>query len=47
MLPKVNSGIDALKNGTKKVHIINGLTPHSILLEVFTEGGVGTEIVDV
>ena len=46
MLPKVNSGIDALKNGTKKVHIINGLTSHSILLEVFTEGGVGTEIVD-
>lgn len=45
MLPKVNSGIEALMGGVKKVHIINGTFAHSILLELFTEGGIGTEIV--
>ncbi len=46
MLPKVTSGMEALEGGVKKVHIINGNFPHSILLEVFTEEGIGTEIVN-
>ena len=46
MLPKVTSGMDALKGGVRKVHIINGNFPHSILLEIFTEEGIGTEIVN-
>ncbi len=45
MLPKVISGMEALEGGVGKVHIINGNSPHSILLEIFTEEGVGTEIV--
>ncbi len=45
MLPKVTSGVDALQGGVKKVHIINGTFAHSILLEIFTEEGIGTEIV--
>jgi len=45
MLPKVNSGIEALRSGVKKVHMIDGRMSHSLLLEVFTDKGVGTEIV--
>lgn len=45
MIPKVKSSLKALENGVKKVHIIDGRLQHSILLEVFTEEGVGTEIV--
>ncbi len=45
MLPKVTSGVDALQGGVKKVHIISGTFAHSILLEIFTEEGIGTEIV--
>jgi len=45
MLPKVKSGIEALRAGVKKVHMIDGRMPHSLLLEVFTDKGVGTEIV--
>lgn len=44
MIPKINSAIDALLMGVKKVHIINGKTKHSILIEVFTKEGIGTEI---
>jgi len=43
MLPKVNSIIECLENGVEKVHIVNGMTPHALLLEVFTDGGIGTE----
>ncbi len=46
MLPKVRSAIKALEYGVKKVHIIDGRIPHSILLEVFTEEGIGTEMVE-
>ncbi|MFN3870826.1 MAG: acetylglutamate kinase [Aquificaceae bacterium] len=46
MLPKVKSALEALQKGVKKVHIIDGRVFHSILLEVFTEEGVGTEIVE-
>jgi len=45
MIPKVTSGISAIKKGVKKVHIVSGNIQHSIILEVFTEHGVGTEIV--
>lgn len=45
MIPKVDSALDALKSGVGKVHIINGKTPHALLLEIFTTEGVGTEIV--
>lgn len=44
MIPKVNSSIDAILRGVKKVHIINGKIKHSILIEVFTKEGIGTEI---
>jgi acetylglutamate kinase len=44
MLPKVEACLRALDGGVKKAHIINGKVPHSLLLEVFTEKGIGTEI---
>ncbi len=45
MLPKINSALDALKHGVRKVHFIDGRIPHSLLLEIFTQSGVGTEII--
>jgi len=45
MIPKVKACIDALDNGVKKAHIIDARTPHGLLLEIFTDQGVGTEIV--
>jgi acetylglutamate kinase len=45
MLPKVESALRALEGGTSKAHIIDGRLPHAILLELFTRGGIGTEIV--
>lgn len=45
MIPKVNACIEALKGGVKKTHIIDARTPHGLLLEIFTDTGVGTEIV--
>jgi acetylglutamate kinase len=45
MLPKVEACIKALEKGVKKTHIIDGRIPHSLILEIFTEAGVGTEIV--
>ncbi|MCS6876541.1 MAG: acetylglutamate kinase, partial [Aquificaceae bacterium] len=44
MVPKVRSALKALELGVGKVHIVDGRVPHSILLEVFTEEGIGTEI---
>ncbi len=44
MIPKVKSAISALKAGTNKVHMIDGRLNHSLLLEIFTDSGVGTEI---
>jgi len=46
MIPKVNACIDALKGGVKKTHIIDARIPHAILLEIFTDMGIGTEIDD-
>ncbi len=45
MLPKVESCLIALEHGVKKAHIIDGRIPHSLLLEVYTSEGIGTEIV--
>ncbi len=45
MRPKVEACTTALMGGVYKTHIIDGRIPHSLLLEVFTEGGIGTEIV--
>jgi len=45
MLPKVNSAVEALEAGVNRVHFIDGRMPHSILLEIFTDQGIGTEIV--
>lgn len=45
MIPKVNACIDALTGGVKKTHIIDARIPHALLLEIFTDKGVGTEII--
>lgn len=45
MIPKVRACVEALKAGVKKAHIIGVYVPHSLLLEIFTKKGVGTEIV--
>lgn len=45
MVPKVQSSFQAIAGGVKKVHIINGTSTHSILLEIFTNVGVGTQII--
>jgi acetylglutamate kinase len=45
MLPKVQSGVEALRAGVRKIHVIDGRMPHSLLLEIFTDKGVGTEII--
>ncbi len=45
MLPKIQGALDALDSGVKKVHIIDGHLPHSLLLEIFTDKGIGTEII--
>lgn len=45
MIPKVESAMHALSQGVKKVHFIDGRTPHSLLLEIFTNAGIGTEII--
>ena len=46
MIPKVRCALDALASGVHKVHIIDGRVPHAVLLELFTDSGVGTEIVE-
>ncbi len=46
MLPKVNCCLDALKKGVHKTHIIDGRVKHSLILEIFTEKGIGTQIVE-
>ena len=45
MLPKLNSAIQAIESGVGKVHMIDGRITHSLLLEIFTNTGIGTEIV--
>jgi acetylglutamate kinase len=45
MIPKINCCVEALKGGVKKAHIIDGRKDHAILLEIFTNEGIGTEVV--
>ncbi|MCD4830400.1 MAG: acetylglutamate kinase [Anaerohalosphaeraceae bacterium] len=45
MLPKVEACIAALDGGVRKAHIIDGRIPHSLLLEIYTEAGIGTQII--
>jgi acetylglutamate kinase len=45
MIPKVNCCVDALNGGVNKAHIIDGRVEHAVLLEIFTDAGIGTEIV--
>ena len=42
MIPKVTACVDAIEKGVKRVHSINGTIPHPILLEIFTDKGIGT-----
>jgi acetylglutamate kinase len=44
MLPKVEACIAALRAGVTKTHVVDGRIPHSLLLEIYTEAGIGTEI---
>ncbi len=44
MIPKIKAGISALQGGFKKAHIVYGRNKHSLLLEIFTDRGIGTEI---
>ena len=44
MIPKIEWALEALKNGVEKVHIINGNRRHALLLELFTDKGIGTEV---
>ncbi len=45
MIPKVQACISALESGVKKTHVIDARIPHALLLEIFTDQGIGTEIV--
>ena len=46
MIPKVECCIKAVENGTKQVHIIDGRMKHSIILEIFTQEGIGTMFIE-
>ena len=46
MLPKLNNCIDAIENGVSRVHILDGRIAHCLLLEIFTNKGIGTAILD-
>jgi len=45
MIPKVDSAMAAIESGVEKVQFVDGRIPHSVLLEIFTDAGVGTEVV--
>jgi len=45
MIPKMNSAVAAIRAGVEKVSLIDGRVPHSMLMEIFTDAGVGTELV--
>ena len=46
MIPKLQNCIDAIENGVSRVHILDGRIPHCLLLEIFTNKGIGTAILD-
>ena len=45
MIPKVEGCLDTLSKGVRKIHIIDGRLRHSLLMEIYTNRGVGTELV--
>ena len=45
MVPKIQAAVHALEEGVKKVHVVDGRVDHAILLEIFTQTGIGTEII--
>jgi acetylglutamate kinase len=45
MIPKIRSAVDALNTGVRKVHFVDGRMAHALLLEIFTDGGIGTEVI--
>jgi acetylglutamate kinase len=45
MIPKVDSAVAAIQSGVEKVSLVDGRGPHAVLLEIFTDAGVGTEVV--
>ncbi len=45
MIPKVNSAVEAVRAGVRRVHFVDGRIPHAVLLEIFTDKGIGTEVV--
>ena len=45
MIPKVEACLETLSKGVRKIHIIDGRLKHSLLLEIYTNRGVGTELV--
>ena len=45
MIPKVDSAVSAIHAGVEKVSLVDGRVPHAVLLEIFTDAGVGTEVV--
>jgi acetylglutamate kinase len=45
MIPKVDSAVAAIRSGVDKVSFVDGRVPHAVLLEIFTDEGVGTEVV--
>ena len=45
MIPKVDSAVSAIQSGVEKVSFVDGRVPHAVLLEIFTDAGVGTEVV--
>jgi len=45
MVPKIEAALEALRSGVRKVHIVDAKMPHSVLLEIYSNKGVGTEIV--
>ena len=46
MLPKLQNCVDAIKEGVSRVHILDGRIPHCLLLEIFTNKGIGTAILN-
>jgi acetylglutamate kinase len=45
MIPKADSAVSAIKAGVEKVSFVDGRVPHAVLLEIFTDAGIGTEVV--
>ena len=45
MLPKVKACLSALEGGARKSHVVDAELPHALLLEIFTDKGIGTEII--